>query len=77
LFIKENVMLSPREIVQNFRRGMPILSEAMPETIPALQAGCRRQEFLKFAGKAIVFGGGPVLASSATLLLECLDEFTK
>lgn len=43
----------------------------------ALQAGCTRQEILEAAGMAMVFGGGPVLASSATLLLEALDEFEK
>jgi alkylhydroperoxidase/carboxymuconolactone decarboxylase family protein YurZ len=43
----------------------------------ALEAGCSRAEILEAAGMAMVFGGGPVLASSATLLLECLDEFAK
>lgn len=43
----------------------------------ALEAGCTRAEILEAAGMAIVFGGGPVLGSSATLLLECLDEFDK
>jgi len=113
-------MFSPREIVQNFKKGMSVLSDAMPETIPALagfmgtaakdgaltyrekeliaigvalysqcpeciavhcqkaiEAGCTRQEILEAAGMAMVFGGGPVLASSATLLQECLDEFAK
>jgi AhpD family alkylhydroperoxidase len=41
----------------------------------ALEAGCTRAEILEAAGMAMVFGGGPVLGSSATLLLECLDEF--
>lgn len=41
----------------------------------ALEAGCTRSEILEAAGMAMVFGGGPVLGSSATLLLECLDEF--
>lgn len=43
----------------------------------ALDAGCTRAEILEAAGMAMVFGGGPVLASSATLLLQCLDEFEK
>lgn len=43
----------------------------------ALEAGCTREEILEAAGMAMVFGGGPVLASSATLLQECLDEFGK
>lgn len=43
----------------------------------AFQAGCTRREILEAAGMAMVFGGGPSLASSATLLLECLDEFEK
>lgn len=107
-----------REISQNFKKGMGVLSEALPQTIPAmvafmgaaakdgaltyrekeliaigvalysrcpecivvhcqkaLEAGCSRAEILEAAGMAMVFGGGPVLGSSATLLLECLDEF--
>lgn len=43
----------------------------------ALEAGCTREEILEAAGMAMVFGGGPVLASSATLLQDCLDEFTR
>lgn len=43
----------------------------------ALQAGCTRQEILEAAGMAMVFGGGPSLASAATLLIEALDEFEK
>jgi AhpD family alkylhydroperoxidase len=43
----------------------------------ALEAGCTRQEILEAAGIGIVFGGGPSLASSATLLLDALDEFEK
>ncbi len=43
----------------------------------AFEAGCTRAEILEAAGMAIVFGGGPVLASSATLLLDCLNEFEK
>ena len=43
----------------------------------ALEAGCTRQEILEAAGMGIVFGGGPSLASSATLLLDALDEFSK
>ena len=113
-------MPSAREIVQNFKKGMVVLSEAMPESIPALagfmgsatkdgaltyrekeliaigialysqcteciavhcqkalEAGCTRKEILEAAGMAMVLGGGPVLASSATLLQDCLDEFTK
>lgn len=111
-------MSEPREIVQNFKKGMTRLAEAMPETIPSLgsfmgtaardgaltyrekelvaigvalytqcpeciavhcqkavEAGCTREEILEAAGMAMVFGGGPVLAASATLLLECLDTF--
>jgi len=107
-----------RAIVQQFKTGMGVLSEALPKTIPAmagfmgaaakdgalsyrekeliaigvalytrcpeciavhchkaLEAGCTRAEILEAAGMAMVFGGGPVLGSSATLLLECLDEF--
>lgn len=113
-------MTAAREIVQNFKKGMARLSEAMPATIPALsnfmgtaavdgaltyrekeliaiavalytqcpeciavhcqkavEAGCTREEILEAAGMAMVFGGGPVLASSATLLLDCLDTFCK
>lgn len=43
----------------------------------AIEAGCTRAEILEAAGMAMVFGGGPVLGSSATLLLDCLDEFAK
>ena len=107
-----------RETVQKFKKGMGVLSEALPQTIPAmadfmgaagkdgalthrekeliaigvalyarcpeciavhcqkaLEAGCTRAEILEAAGMAMVFGGGPVLGSSATLLLECLNEF--
>ncbi len=113
-------MTTAREIIQEFKRGMGALAEAMPETIPAMvnfmgaaakdgaltyrekelvaigvalysrcpeciavhcqkafDAGCTRAEILEAAGMAMVFGGGPVLGSSATLLLECLDEFSK
>lgn len=41
----------------------------------AIEAGCTRQEILEAAGMAMVFGGGPALASSATLLMDALDEF--
>lgn len=113
-------MTKAREILQEFKKGMTTLVEAMPETLPAmvnfmgaaakdgaltyrekelvavgvalysrcpecivvhcqkaLEAGCTRAEILEAAGMAMVFGGGPVLGSSATLLLECLDEFAK
>jgi AhpD family alkylhydroperoxidase len=43
----------------------------------ALEAGCTRQEILEAAGMGIVFGGGPSLATSATLLLDALEEFSK
>jgi len=43
----------------------------------AFQAGCTRQEILEAAGMSMVFGGGPSLASSATLLIEALDTFEK
>jgi AhpD family alkylhydroperoxidase len=115
---REASMGQAREIVQQFKKGMGVLSEALPQTIPAmagfmgaaakdgalsyrekeliaigvalytrcpeciavhcqkaLEAGCTRAEILEAAGMAMVFGGGPVLGSSATLLLECLDEF--
>ena len=114
-------MKTSREIAQNFKKGMEVLSQAMPETIPALanfmgaagkgggaltyrekelvaigialytkcleciavhcqkafEAGCTRSEILEAAGMAMVFGGGPVLASTATFLLDCLNEFEK
>ena len=113
-------MTKAREIVNHFKKGMGTLSEAMPETIPALgaffntalkegvltcrekelvaigvslysrcpeciavhcqkalESGCTRAEILEAAGVAVVFGGGPVLASSATLLLDCLNQFEK
>jgi AhpD family alkylhydroperoxidase len=43
----------------------------------ALEAGCTRQEILEAAGMAMVFGGGPSLGASATLLLDALNEFEK
>jgi AhpD family alkylhydroperoxidase len=43
----------------------------------ALAAGCTRQEIMEAAEIAMVFGGGPSLAASATLLIEALDEFEK
>jgi AhpD family alkylhydroperoxidase len=43
----------------------------------AFEAGCSRQEIMEVAEIAMVFGGGPSLAASATLLLEALDEFEK
>jgi AhpD family alkylhydroperoxidase len=113
-------MAKARELVQQFKKGMGVLAEAMPETIPAmvnfmgtaakdgaltyrekeliaigvalysrcpeciavhcqkaLEAGCTRAEILEAAGMALVFGGGPALGSSATLLLDCLDEFDR
>lgn len=41
----------------------------------ALKAGCTRREILEAAGMAMVFGGGPSLGASATLLLDSLDAF--
>ncbi len=113
-------MAKARELVQQFKKGMGVLAEAMPETIPAmvnfmgiaakdgaltyrekelvaiavalysrcpeciavhcqkaLEAGCTRAEIMEAAGMALVFGGGPALGSSATLLLECLEEFDR
>ena len=113
-------MANAIEVVQHFKKGMSVLTEAMPETIPAmasfmgtatkdgaltyrekelvaigvalytrgpeciavqcqkaLEAGCNRAEILEAAGMAMFFGGGSVLGSSATLLLECLAEFEK
>lgn len=43
----------------------------------AFEAGCTRQEIIEAAEIAMVFGGGPSLAASATLLIEALDEFEK
>ncbi len=43
----------------------------------ALEAGCTRQEILEAAGIGIVFGGGPSLAASATLLLDALDDLSE
>lgn len=43
----------------------------------AFAAGCTRQEILEAAEIAMVFGGGPTLAASATLLIDALDEFEK
>jgi AhpD family alkylhydroperoxidase len=41
----------------------------------ALRAGCTRKEILEAAGMAMVFGGGPSLGASASLLLDALDAF--
>ena len=41
----------------------------------AFEAGCTREEILEAAALAMVFGGGPSLGVSATLLIEALDEF--
>ena len=41
----------------------------------ALRAGCSRQEILEAAGMSMVFGGGPSLGASASLLLDALDAF--
>lgn len=46
-------------------------------THSALKAGCTREEILEAAGMAMVFGGGPTLGASASLLLAALDEFEK
>ena len=46
-------------------------------THSALKAGCTRQEILEAAGMAMIFGGGPTLGASASLLLDALDEFEK
>jgi AhpD family alkylhydroperoxidase len=43
----------------------------------AMQAGCTRQEIMEAAEIAMVFGGGPTLAASATLLIDALNEFEK
>ena len=43
----------------------------------AFEAGCTREEILEAAGMAMVFGGGPTLASSATILLDAINEFGK
>lgn len=56
--------------------GGPQLAMALDRK-KALEAGCTREEILEAAGMAMVFGGGPVLASSATLLLDCLNTFEK
>jgi alkylhydroperoxidase/carboxymuconolactone decarboxylase family protein YurZ len=41
----------------------------------ALQAGCTRAEILEAAAMAIVFGGGPSLGATASVLLAALDQF--
>lgn len=41
----------------------------------ALAAGCTRPEILEACSVAMIFGGGPTLGASATLVLESLDEF--
>jgi len=41
----------------------------------ALRAGCTRQEILEAAGIAMVFGAGPSLGATASLLLDALDAF--
>lgn len=46
-------------------------------TYKTLEAGCTRQEILEAAGVAIMFGGGPVLGASASLLISALNEFEK
>lgn len=46
-------------------------------TYKALQAGCTRKEILEAAAVSMVFGGGPTLGASATLLLDALSEFEK
>jgi AhpD family alkylhydroperoxidase len=45
-------------------------------TYKALEAGCTRQEILEAAATTMVFGGGPALGATASLLLQALDEFT-
>jgi len=44
-------------------------------THKALQAGCTRAEILEAAAVAMVFGGGPSLGATASLLLAALDQF--
>ena len=41
----------------------------------ALQAGCTRAEILEAAAMGIVFGGGPSLGATASLLVKALDRF--
>jgi AhpD family alkylhydroperoxidase len=41
----------------------------------ALQAGCSRAEILEAAAMGIVFGGGPSLGATASLLVAALDQF--
>ena len=41
----------------------------------ALQAGCTRAEILEAAAMGIIFGGGPSLGATASLLLKALDQF--
>ncbi len=43
----------------------------------ALEVGCTRQEILEAAAAAMVFGGGPTLGATASLLLQALEEFEK
>lgn len=40
----------------------------------ALELGASRAEILDAAGAAILMGGGPALATTATVVLELLDE---
>jgi AhpD family alkylhydroperoxidase len=43
----------------------------------ALEAGCTRAEILEAAAMAIIFGGGPSLGATASMLLSALDQFEK
>ena len=44
-------------------------------TVSALKAGCTKQQILEAAAMAIAFAGLPAVASSATLLVQTLEEF--
>lgn len=46
-------------------------------TYKALEAGATREEILESAMVSVVFGGGPTMAYSVTLLKDSLDEFEK
>lgn len=46
-------------------------------TSEAFKLGITRQEILEAAGVGMVFGGGPSVGATASLLMASLDEFEK
>ena len=44
-------------------------------TQKALEAGCTRAQILEAASMSMIFGGGPSLGATASLLLTALDQF--